>query len=139
MGKPSRDKGHNFERKLVRWFKEMLYPAERNLTETRTGNTGDVFVPLRWARQSQDWGPYRLVIQAKHKKSPSVWKAMEEAITAARSPSDVPVAIVRRTHDQTLVVMEPRTFAALLAGSEASWADRVEIPEVNIGLNKFTP
>ena len=33
----------------------------------------------------------------------------------------IPVAIVRRTSDRTLVVMSPETFAGILAASEAAW------------------
>jgi hypothetical protein len=132
MGKSQRVKGHSYERKIVRWLKRMLFEANRNVTETQTGNTGDVFVKLRWAKPNPvTFGPFRLVIQAKHWKSPSVWKAMAEAEEAAgRYPSEVeqgtiaiPVAIVRRTSDRTLVVMSPETFAGILAASETAWYD----------------
>lgn len=115
MGKMQRRKGATFERQIVRWLKDLGFSeTERNLTETRTGNTGDVFVPLKSLGLSQE-RLFRIVIQAKSRKSPSPWKAMDEAREAAgKSPSDLPVAIVRRTHDQTLVCMEPALFGALL-------------------------
>jgi hypothetical protein len=115
MGRSQRRKGHDFERLIVRWLRKLdptLFP-ERNLTETRTGNTGDVFAMWRSPWQSL----HRLTIQAKNRKSPSVWKAMDEARATTTSPSDLPIAIVKRTGDQTVVCMDTETFAYLLTGT----------------------
>jgi hypothetical protein len=57
------------------------------------------------------------VIQAKHRKSPSPWKAMAEAEIAGTSHSDIPVAVVRRNGGDTLVCLRPEDFAYLLTGS----------------------
>jgi hypothetical protein len=116
MGKSERLKGAAFERLIVRWFKEWGFPAERTLTETRDGNIGDVLVPVKLFKPlSRGAGDHRLLrIQAKHKKAPSIWKAMDEARTSAQSLSEITPAIVKRTNDQTVVVLTTADFMRLL-------------------------
>ena len=64
MGKMQRRKGATFERQIVRWLKGLGFDeTERNLTETRTGNTGDVFVPLKSYGLHPE-NRFRIVIQA---------------------------------------------------------------------------
>lgn len=119
MGKSERRKGHDYERRIVRWLKAFIprVDPERVLDETREGNNGDVRGGLR------SWSPggngtssevVPLLIQAKFRKAPSPWKAQTEADEAASSPSDIAVSFCRRKRDQTLVTMRPDTFGTLL-------------------------
>jgi hypothetical protein len=43
---------------------------------------------------------------------------MDEARSATTSPSDLPIAIVKRTGDQTIVCMDPETFAYITTGKK---------------------
>jgi len=117
MGKSERTSGHNFERKIARWMRNLGIPADRNLTETQQGNSGDVIAELKsWCPNGGNAsvpGP-RIVIQAKFRKTPSPWKGQQEADDSAQSPSDIAIGVIRRKGDQTLVTMRPETFAALI-------------------------
>jgi len=93
MGKSQRRKGHNWEREVAKRLRNLGLDARRNVTETQTGNTGDVHV-------CDAQGDMLMCVQCKNMKSPSIWKAMEEAIEAAESHGidwPVPVSIVKRT------------------------------------------
>ena len=123
MGRSQRRKGHNWERRIVRWLKKLgIESARRNLGETGGQDLGaDVVAQLRLPPPALDHtAEWRLlVVQAKHHKAPSVWKAMNEVRTGMTSPSDIAVAIVKRTNDQTLVCMDPDTFSFLITGKVA--------------------
>lgn len=102
MGKSQRRKGHDWERRIVRWLNQFDgVEAERNLTETREGNSGDVLVEWRSSRRLKS---ALILIEAKHRKRVSPWKALDEARDAAVSRSNcVGVAIVKETHGDTEV------------------------------------
>lgn len=104
MGAHQRRKGANFERKIARWMKA-LGDFWRQTDETQQGNVGDVR-----DRTSR----FPLVVQAKHQKQPSPWKAMEEAETACRG-EDIPVAIVRRHGGEDLVIHRPEGYMRLMS------------------------
>ena len=115
MGKRSRRKGGDWERELVRWFKERLgYAADRTaaMLESIGGPTG---VDIRAVR-----GDRRFAIQAKIGAQPNAWKALLEAEAGAQA-REIPVAIVKRNRKgarpmQTLVCMSPEAFARLVEG-----------------------
>ena len=117
MGKSERRSGHGYERKIARWLRNLGVDAQRNVSETQTGNTGDVLAELRsWSPEGgKASGPgVNLVVQAKFRKTPSPWKGQEEADEAMTSPSDIAVGFCRRKGDQTLVTMRPETFGTML-------------------------
>ena len=117
MGKSERTSGHNFERKIARWLRNLGIPADRNLTETQQGNSGDVIAELKsWSPNEGNGstaGP-RLLVQAKFRKTPSPWKGQQEADDSRKLPSDIAIGVCRRKGDQTLITMRPDTFAALI-------------------------
>ena len=95
MGKSQRDKGHNWEREVSRRMREFGVDARRNITETQLGNTGDVHVYNGNAEMIA-------CIQCKNMKSPSIWKAMTEAIASSDihrrlGEEPFPVSVVKRT------------------------------------------
>lgn len=96
MGKSQRNKGHNWEREVTRRFRDIGLDAKRNVTETQTGNTGDVIV-------YNINGDVLAVVQCKSMKAPSLWKAMDEAIEANRkyksimSGLPIPISAIKRT------------------------------------------
>lgn len=113
MGASERLKGQRFEQKIVRWFTALGIRAERNLTETREGKTGDVHAKLK---------SFSLIVEAKFKKDPSEWAALREAEEAVRTLGKngfdlypVPVAIVRTIGKKTEVVIRIHDLALLLA------------------------
>jgi len=108
-----------YERRVVRWIRDGLNipNVERNIQESRNGNEGDIHGELRlWSPNGNGSGQVatRLVGQAKFRKTPSPWKAQEEADAATTSPSDLAFGVVRRKGDQTLVTLRPRVFGAML-------------------------
>jgi len=129
MGKSERTSGHGYERKVARWLRALGIPADRNLTETQQGNTGDVIGELRsWSQSGGNAsrpGP-RVVIQAKFRKTPSPWKGQQEADEAKSSPSDIAIGMCRRKGDQTLVTMRPETFGVLLKIAQQALAGKSE-------------
>ena len=121
MGKLSRSKGARFERRIARWLSLILgRDVMRQTDEPQQGNRGDVRVSLSPSTN--------LVIQAKHQKRPSVWRAMAEAEEACRSKGDFPVACVRRHGGDDLVVMRPRDFSRLMACLDHARSDWSDIP-----------
>jgi len=106
MGKRSIRKGKAFERRIARWLSSVLgMEVRRQTDEPQQGNVGDVRVSLSPST--------RLVVQAKHQKQPSPWRAIEEAESAA-DPDDIAVACVRRHGGEDIVVMRPQVFRAML-------------------------
>mgnify|MGYP003151096329 CR=1 FL=1 len=95
MGKSQRDKGHNWEREVAKRLREHGIDARRNIMETQLGNTGDVHI-------FNNEGDMIACVQCKNMKSPSIWKAMNEAMEASAihmriGEEPVPVSIVKRT------------------------------------------
>ena len=95
MGKSQRDKGHNWEREVAKRLRSYGMDARRNIMETQLGNTGDVHI---YNNQQE----MIACVQCKNMKSPSIWKAMQEAITASAiharmGEEPVPVSVVKRT------------------------------------------
>jgi hypothetical protein len=95
MGKSQRDKGHNWEREVAKRLRDHGMDARRNIMETQLGNTGDVHI-------FNNEGEMIACVQCKNMKSPSVWKAMNEAVIASNIHSrigeePVPVSVVKRT------------------------------------------
>lgn len=110
MGASQRAKGHSFERRVAKWLRDHgIGNFWRETDETQQGNVGDV-------RDKASRFP--LVIQCKHQKAPSPWKAMKEAEEAVR-PGELAVAAVRRHGGEDLVIMRPRDFMVLLRAIEA--------------------
>lgn len=85
MGARSRRKGAKWERHLAGRLKAVGIDAERNLTECRTGNAGDLVIPP----------DVPLTVQAKVGARPPIYEAVAEAVEARR-PGDHPVALIRR-------------------------------------------
>lgn len=86
-GRRARRKGHDWERETARRLSAAIgAECRRNVSESQTGNAGDVVLP--------DWVP--LSIQCKAGGRPPVFEALEEAAEAAK-PGQIPVAILRRT------------------------------------------
>ena len=123
MGKLSRTKGANFERRLARWFSYLFNDRIfRQTDETQQGNRGDIRfeIPRGCAQGLQ------LVVQAKHMRQPSIWAALAEAEKACSDDAtDLAVACVRRHGGEDVVVMRPDVFALLIAGIPRGWKDFV--------------
>ena len=85
MSARSRRKGARFERQIAKRLREIGISAERNITETRTGNAGDIDLPSH----------VPLVLQCKVGARPPIYRAIAEAEAVAES-TDYPVAIVKR-------------------------------------------
>jgi hypothetical protein len=114
MGARSRRKGAAFEREVARLFREAGVPAERNLSECRTGNAGDLELP--------PWCP--LSVQVKVGARPNPYAALREAREAAGA-ARVPVAVVRMngrgaTPPEDLAVLPLEEFLDLVRGLRAS-------------------
>ena len=114
-GATSRRKGATWEREIAAALREDGWDARRNVTETQTGNTGDV-----WILDAD--GRKQIVIQAKNMARPDVWKAIAEAREAADKDPDrpVPFAVVKRTAKpggprEEIAVVEWSRFRGLLA------------------------
>lgn len=95
MGKSQRDKGHNWEREVAKRLRAYGIDARRNILEAQLGNTGDVHV---FNSDSE----MIACVQCKNMKSPSVWKAMREAIESCdvqtrMGENPIPVSVVKRT------------------------------------------
>lgn len=85
MGKRSSTKGIAFERECAELLRAIPgATAERNLTETRDGNTGDIVNNLD------------LAIQCKCGALPPIWSGLEEAIADGEAKGRVPVLMARR-------------------------------------------
>lgn len=116
MSARSRRKGAAWEVEVARRFREAGIPAERNLTECRTGNAGDIDLP--------EWCP--LLVQAKVGALPPIWQAIREAEEAA-GPGQHPVAIVRRNGSRhqppvDLAIMRLDEWLDMVAGLRvAGW------------------
>lgn len=91
-GAMSRRKGATWEREIAATLRDDGWDARRNVSETQTGNTGDV-----WILDST--GRKLAVVQAKSMARPDVWKAIAEAREAADKDPDRPLAlaVVKRT------------------------------------------
>lgn len=85
MSRRSVRKGKEWERTVARRFREYGIHAERNLSESRTGNAGDLLLPP----------DIPLSIQAKVGARPPIYQAVHEAQEAA-APGEHPVAVIRR-------------------------------------------
>lgn len=85
MSRRSVRKGKEWEREVARMFREHGIHAERNLSESRTGNAGDLLLPP----------DIPLSVQAKVGARPPIYRAVQEAQEAAE-PGQHPVAAVRR-------------------------------------------
>ena len=82
----SRRKGAQWEREVSKKLRAIGIPAERNLTETRTGNAGDIDLPP----------DIPLLVQAKCGGAPRIYRALAEAVEAADGTGRVPVALIHR-------------------------------------------
>ncbi len=113
MGKLSRTKGANFERKVARALNKIqLWGADfaRVTDETRDGNVGDV---------RDKAGAWPLVIQCKHRKAINVRDAVKEAEVAARARSvgkyeAFPLAWCRWDGGEEIVAMRAKHFVQLI-------------------------
>jgi len=84
MSARSRRKGAEWEREVARDLEAATgVRCERNLTECRTGNAGDVVTDLP------------LSVQAKVGARPPIYEALREAVEAAKQ-GEIPVAVVKR-------------------------------------------
>ena len=86
MSARSRRKGAQWEREVSKKLRAIGIPAERNLTETRTGNAGDIDLPP----------DIPLLVQAKCGGAPRIYRALAEAVEAADGTGRVPVALIHR-------------------------------------------
>lgn len=122
MGKLSRTKGAAFERRIARWLSRILgIEVWRQTDETQQGNMGDVRIALAEPAAAHPLLQHgQLVIQAKHMKQPSPWRALGEAEDAAGD--NFPVACIRRHGGEDIVVMRPDVFAWLLTGNRSDWS-----------------
>jgi len=137
MGKLSRDKGAAFERRVANWLNAVLGTSEsrdwkRELRETQQGNIGDV-------RDTTESYPF--VIQCKHMKKPSPFKALQEAREGALRSHGRPedgVAIVRRHGGEDMVCMGVGTFGALVRAMEFGYEFGLHVDVlVRNGQNKL--
>lgn len=114
MGAHSRRKGAKWERDVARMFREAGIPAERNLTECRTGNAGDLVLP--------EWCP--LSVQVKVGARPNPYEALREARESA-GEGRVPVAVLRLNGQgarppEDMAVLPLEEFLDLVRGLRAS-------------------
>ena len=86
MSARSRRKGAAWERTVAKKLRDIGIPAERNLEEVRTGNTGDI-------KLDHD---IPLVIQCKTGARPPIYQGLDQAIEAARESAKIPVAVIHR-------------------------------------------
>ena len=107
MGKAERRKGHDFERKIARRFRE-LFPESKRGFQTRGGTAEEPDVIA---------GPF--AIECKHGKRPNIRAAYEQARSA---PGVWPIAITRKDRDVVLVTMGFDDFFDLIA----EWQERGE-------------
>lgn len=84
MGRLSREKGAAWERECAARLRAIGVKAERNLTETREGNSGDV------------WTDLPLAIQCKVGARPDIYGAVKEADAVASPKHDFAVAVIKR-------------------------------------------
>lgn len=106
VGKRSRRKGHDFERECAELLRGIPgATAERSLTETRDGNTGDLVNNLG------------LAIQCKVGALPPIWTGLEEAIADGESKGRVPVLMARRNRAGA------RAKADVVVMRTADWLD----------------
>ena len=90
MGALSIRKGKRFEREVAQRFRVAGIPAERNLEEVRSGNSGDLVFPK----------DVPLTAQCKVGARPPIYPALREAEEAAPS-GNLPVALVRRNRSRS--------------------------------------
>ena len=123
MGKLSTEKGKAFERRIAKWMRDLgsrFGGFVRELRETRDQNIGDVY---------DEMDEYQVVIQCKHMKRPSPFKALKEAKEGAVSRGRheaLGVACIMRDGGEKMVCMDPRLFQLLLDcyfNDFLSWAD----------------
>lgn len=113
MSKLSRTKGHNFEREVARRFSVAgRTPVERELTEVRDGNVGDLKSDLP------------CVFQCKVGAAPSPWRAVQEADAASKGTGRYAIAVLRRNQakgrpKQDIVAMPLEDFEGILADLRA--------------------
>lgn len=102
MGAMQRRKGHNFERELVKLFREAMPGAHiRRGLQTREGTeVADVECPVFW-------------IEAKRGKKPNVRAALKQAIEQAPK-GRIPTAIVKDDRAQGFAVMQLDDFLDLV-------------------------
>ena len=109
-GRRSRRKGHDFEREMVRKFKESLpncFAVQRMLQVRGGGGLPDVEIRLN--------GDPLLHCECKHGKQPNIRKALEQATHDAHKGA-IPAAVTRADRDETLVTMSADDFTRLLKG-----------------------
>ena len=118
MGKLSKVKGDRFENRLARWMnvftgaKTSESPSQawkREIRETQQGNMGDVV---------DTTGVWPLILEGKHRKAPSPWKALQQVKEAAleyHGREALGVAMIRRQGGEDLVIMTPHLFATMTA------------------------
>ena len=101
-GARSRRKGLQFERELVKRFREVMPDAgvRRGLQYRAGEEAADVEVPCFW-------------VEAKHHHRTNVREAMRQAI-AACSPGRWPVAVCKDDHAEPLVTMQLEDFLELV-------------------------
>ena len=132
MGRLSREKGARWERRLANWMNALRLGSldwRRELRETQQGNVGDV---------REITGQHPLVIQGKHEKQPSPWKATTEAregATTSEGNALFGVACIRRHGGEDLVCMRPDTFAVLLEALRAA-TDHMDVREWMLLVNQ---
>ena len=120
-GRLSNRKGKEFEREMVRLFKECLpecFQVQRMIQARGGGGLPDVEIRLN--------GDPLLHLEAKHGKQPNIRKALEQATHDAHNGA-IPAAITRMDTDErderghftandTLVTLEVDDFIRLLNG-----------------------
>lgn len=140
-GARSRRKGHDWERKLVRWFKGLGFQTERNLTETRQGSSGDIIVeclcPNFHSPSDREENHQRLVVECKHQKSPRPWAALDQAVKAVGDDitNSLPVAIVKQDRKPAQVWLNwhdaKRWGLPTTEGNGSEWEFRSRKPRKN--------
>jgi len=90
QGKRNRRYGHDAEREWARELNDCGCWAERVTSESKHGNLGDVVHNLT--------SDFKVKYQLKSGKSPSIWKAMEEAIQSTALSEYYPAALLNRTN-----------------------------------------
>lgn len=105
MSKSQRTKGANFEREVVRQFRELGHHVARNLDQWRDGG-GDIALK-RW------------MFECKRRAKISVYEWMEQCKAAARG-EQVPVVIARGDNKEALVIMRFEDFLEMFDALERS-------------------
>lgn len=90
QGKRNRRYGHDAEREWARELKEAGSRAERITSESKHGNLGDV---IHWFLPE-----FGLKYQLKSGKSPSIWRAMSEALDATAMTPYYPAALLNKSN-----------------------------------------